>query len=705
MLILGEFKHIQENGLHLLFEISDHRDVRFLHFSKYAPNDIDLWEEKQKRTFRLVEVHFSGENQNDHHDRKHTGTMPGNRLELVDWIDTYTDFGRKLEIVQKDPITNVHVVSHIQFYHHNSIIRSWTEIENKGDVTVGVEYVSSFALTGIDKEGDESRNNKIQLHVPHNTWFGESQWRSYSLDELGLDYVNDFSMKRLNFNSLGTWSTSQFAPVGIFENKEVEKCLFWQLEHNGSWHWEISDISNLLYLQISGPTEQEHHWWKKIHPGQTFTSIPVAVGISENFHQAIECLTNYRRTIRRPSSDNETLPVIFNDYMNCLFGDPTTEKEIPLIDAAAEAGCEYYCVDSGWYDDGDWWDGVGEWLPSKKRFPNGINQVLDYIVQKGMVPGLWLELEVMGINCHLASKLPDDWFFCRHGKRVIDHSRYQLDYRNPDVIKFADYVIKRLVEEYGVGYIKMDYNINAGIGTEINADSFGDGLLEHNRAYLNWIDHVFEMYPNLVIENCGSGGMRMDYALLSRHSIQSISDQTDYVKNAVIAAAAPSLVTPEQGAIWSYPLTSGDKEEVIFNMINSLLMRIHQSGHLADLTPDRFSLVQEGIEYYKTIRKDIPNSIPFWPLGIPRFTDDWISKGLIAEDRMYIAVWRMGGDNDTCDLRIPNLNGQQVKIIVGYPKKDSLVSWNWIKADNTLRVKIPTEKCARLLEIKIKQKT
>ena len=53
--------------------------------------------------------------------------------------------------------------------------------------------------------------------------------------------------------------------------------------------------------------------------------------------------------IRRPNKDDENLPVIFNDYMNCLFGDPTTEKELPLIDAAAECGCEYYVIDAGWY--------------------------------------------------------------------------------------------------------------------------------------------------------------------------------------------------------------------------------------------------------------------------------------------------------------------------------------------------------------------
>ena len=119
--------------------------------------------------------------------------------------------------------------------------------------------------------------------------------------------------------------------------------------------------------------------------------------------------------------------------MNCLFGDPTTEKELPLIDKAAEAGCEYYCVDCGWYADGPWWDYVGEWLPSKERFPNGLEEVMDYIRGKGMIPGVWLEIEVMGLKCPKADRVPDDWYFIRHGKKVSDRSRYQLDFRNPAV--------------------------------------------------------------------------------------------------------------------------------------------------------------------------------------------------------------------------------------------------------------------------------
>mgnify|MGYP000417587973 CR=1 FL=1 len=45
-------------------------------------------------------------------------------------------------------------------------------------------------------------------------------------------------------------------------------------------------------------------------------------------------------------------------------------------------------------------------------------------------------------------------FSCVMEKRVYDRSRYQLDYRNPEVRAYADSVIDRLIKEYGVGYIK-----------------------------------------------------------------------------------------------------------------------------------------------------------------------------------------------------------------------------------------------------------
>jgi hypothetical protein len=103
----------------------------------------------------------------------------------------------------------------------------------------------------------------------------------------------------------------------------------------------------------------------------------------------------------------------------------------------------------------------------------------------------------------------------------------------------------------------MDYNVDSLQGTEINADSFGQGLLEHNRAHLAWLEGILNRYPELVIENCGSGGGRMDYAMLSRLQLQSMTDQENYLKLPGILVGASAAVLPEQLAIWSYPLAQG----------------------------------------------------------------------------------------------------------------------------------------------------
>jgi len=566
---------VAENGLHLVLEITDEQDVRLLHFGALPFKSGDISAD-HKPGFRLMELQLSGEDRAEYHGRTHRASYPGLRMVYTGYSDTVNNLGRKLEIVLADPLTGLSAIQHFQFYKGIAVIRSWSQLINKGENEVSVEYISSFALTGVDKEGAGNRNDKIEVSLAHSGWQSELQWRTYSLPELGMSHLADRGSKRIACSNTGSWSAAELIPMAVLHNKASGSSLFWQIEHNGSWHWEMTDQYDQLTLLVSGPTEHDNHWWKKLQPGEEFISVPVAVGVvSGGFEQAIAELTAYRRTIRRPNEDNELLRVIFNDYMNCLWGAPTTEKLLPLIDAAAEVGCEYFCIDAGWYAPGEWWDGVGQWEPSLERFPEGIKYVLDYIRGKGLIPGLWLELEVMGINSPKLAETDDSWFFMRHGKRVKDRSRYQLDYRNPRVVEHADGVIRRLVEEYGVGYIKMDYNINAGIGTETGADSFGDGLLEHNRAYLAWLDRIFIRYPQLVIENCSSGGMRMDYAMLSRHSIQSTSDQEDYVRYASIAAASPAALTPEQSAVWSYPLSEGDDEEVIFNMINALLLRVH----------------------------------------------------------------------------------------------------------------------------------
>lgn len=694
---------IQENGINMVWKVADTGCVRLLHFSALPFDESTIADEYEEQGFKLLELEAAGYDRPDErHGTKYIVTAPGYRMQYADHKDYRNETGRKLEITTQDQESGLQAVNHFQFFDGIAVVRCWCEVSNMGKETQTIQYVSTFNLNGVEKEGILSRDEKIRIGVVHNSWQRELLLQEYTLPEVGLQNsqinIPIRSSKAFELTNTGNWSTKHYLPMGYISNTETDSMLFWQIEHNGSWHSEISDLTNHLYLQISGPTDIHSHWHKELKPGESFTTVPAGVGVvTGDLGAMAKELTSYRRAIRRKNKDNEKLAVIFNDYMNCLWADPTTEKEFPLIDAAAKAGCEYFCIDAGWYADGFWWDEVGEWLPSDKRFPGGIKEVIDYIRSKGMIPGLWLELEVMGIKCPMVEKMPENAFFHRFGKRVYDRSRYQLDFRQPEVIAHANSVIDRLVNEYGVGYIKMDYNIEPGVGTEVDAESAGEGLLEHERAYLAWLDSIFKKYPDLIIENCSSGGLRMDYAMLSRYSIQSTSDQEDYRYYATISANAPLGVAMEQAAVWSYPKSGADEEETIFNMVNALLLRVHQSGHLAEITDVQKELVKEALDYYKTIRDDIKTAYPYWPLGTSHYDDNWSALALNAGSKQYLSVWRRGG-SDTQIIPLPQLKGRNVKVRCAYPQNRP-VSFQWNEEAGTLSVKLETAPCARTFEI------
>lgn len=234
-------------------------------------------------------------------------------------------------------------------------------------------------------------------------------------------------------------------------------------------------------------------------------------------------------------------------------------------------------------------------------------------------------------------------------------------------------------------------------------------MLEHERCYLQWLDSLWEKYPDLIIENCSSGGLRMDYAMLSRCSIQSTSDQDDFIKYSVIAANAPTGVTPEQAAVWTYPMNHEAaiseedlKEETIFNMVNAMLLRIHQSGHLAELDEERKRLVKEGIRVYKSIRGDIPHMTPFWPLGLADYGDVWASMGLVSQEKKkaYLAVWKRKEGPEQVELPIKNqfTRGKNVKVRCIYPAEEN-ITYSYDAEMGVLRISTKREQAARLFQL------
>ena len=198
--------------------------------------------------------------------------------------------------------------------------------------------------------------------------------------------------------------------------------------------------------------------------------------------------------------------------------------------------------------------------------------------------------------------------------------------------------------------------------------------------------------------------------MLSRCSIQSTSDQENYLQYAVIAANAPTGVTPEQAAVWAYPMNHEEsispdalREEVIFNMVSAMLLRIHQSGHLAKLDEERKALVKQALSVYKTIRPDIRVSRPFWPLGLAGYSDEIVSLGLFVEGKAYLAVWKRSGAAESVTLPISDavrtaLDSEKIALSCIYPGPETAEA-SYDPLEKAVKVALPKPVMARLFEL------
>ncbi|KAH1472606.1 hypothetical protein KXV89_002045 [Aspergillus fumigatus] len=662
----------------------------------------------------LVEVRLAGEGtERDKSSKSLVGSYVGSRLryqshEIEKGADTQT-----LHVRLQDGSSGALVTSHLTVYEGFPVLRATASIQNGGDKDFVVTQLTSLVLGGLST-GSERWWHEYRLSVPNNSWFREAQWVEHDLPSLGVDDCGVYgrpdehwgSLTHYSVSNRGTFSTEGHLPMGLLKHVSGKDTWLWQVENNGSWRWEIGDWKDSIYLAAGGPVETEHDWRERLSPGQKFTTVPVALcHVQDDYEAAFAAMTRYRRQIRRKHRDHDRLPIIFNDYMNCLMGDPTEEKILALVDPVVNAGAGYFVIDAGWYaDDSGWWDDVGLWEPSSKRFPSGFKALLSQIRNKGLIPGLWIEPEVIGVRSAVAKQLPNEAFFQRDGHRIVEKNRYQLDYRHPAVREHMSAVIHRLVTEYGVGYFKFDYNIDVTQGTDINCSSPGSGQLGHNRAYLQWVDELHDRYHDLVIENCSSGAQRMDYAMLAVHALQSSSDQQDPERYPAIASALPTAVTPEQGAIWAYPQPAWDGELNAMTVVNSLLGRVHLSGRLDLLRPEQIDLIKEGMDVYRAIRADLPTATAFWPLGLPQWHDDWFSLGMDVtkpegngRQCYYLSIWRRGGP-ESIDLPVKALCGRAVSTEILYPTSLPAKAV-WLSNKGLLEVTIPSAMGARLIKL------
>lgn len=594
-----------------------------------------------------------------------TYSAVGTRLRHFSHSATSLPDEERLDVVQRDEETGLVVTTTFVASPDVAAARVRTRVINTGSAPVVLEAVATFAIGAIVSDDDDTHD--VLLHsgsgeqLAENRWSVKSLWSQEGLGDYNPEFSNQPGRGYVAANSASTWTTARSLPTGVLENPRSGRSIAWQIEHNGPWRWEVDNGrvgEDSLSLVVLGPTDLHHQWSERLEPGQEFETVPASFAVSSaGATGAIAELTGHRRWLRRFRTADAGSALVYNDFMNTLTGDPTTERLLPLIEAAGRAGAEYFCIDAGWYDDtdeGDWWPSVGEWAPAPRRFPDGgLERVVAAIRQAGMRPGIWVEPEVIGVLSPVVGRLPDDAFLQRHGVRVREHDRYFLDLRHAVAQRHLDETFDRLIGDFGIEFFKLDYNVMPGSGTDRDAFSTGAGLLAHNRAHLAWFAHLQARHPQVLFENCSSGAMRSDFGMLELFDFQSTSDQTDFRLYPAIAAGAPMQMLPEQSGNWAYVQPEMTDEEIVFTLVTGLSGRLYLSGFLSRMTPDQLAIVHEAVGLFKETRDEIARSTPEWPAGYAQWDAATMAVLLKAPDRNLLFVWHRSDDSVApLDLRL-----------------------------------------------------
>lgn len=660
---------------------------------------------------RIAEVQVLGYDKDSHLGVKSAYTSEFWALKY----HSHTQEGNVLSIVQRSNV--VEVTSVFTKYDDCNAVRVHTEVKNISNEPIVLEEVSAFTCYGF-ASNDPAYANSLYFTRFQQSHHVECQPARHSFADLGMRFSNKESQRRIAFANVGTWSTKEELPQGIIEDEANGAVMMFQIESNHSWYYEISDKRGAYYAWLGTANVHFTGWSKRLQIGETYSTVSVAVAFGKTVGETLCEMTKYRRRIAGKCVADETLPSIFNEYMHLSWDSPSAATTAVYAPVVADMGVEYYVIDCGWHDEEDGniiYPYVGKWMQSNKRFPQGVRATTDFIRSLGMKAGLWIEPEIIGKKCaEMLDFYDDDCFLQRHGKRLCTMGRMFLDYRNPKVVAYMSETIRRMVEDYGADYIKMDYNEDAGIGTDYQALTAGEGLESATRAYLAWIDGLRARFPNVLFETCSSGGMRMDYETLSHFSIVSTSDQIHYQKYPYIAGNILAAVTPEQAAVWSYPVDSGfddpsfgfeataewvDKnipdEQVVMNMINSFLGRMHLASHLELLSKEKQSLVKEGVAYYNAIREAKKSGLPYFPCGFTRFGETFVASGFTANETLYLAVWNLGGER-TQTIALDGIAPVSAKI--AYPQNRPL---SYALTGKQLTIQFTEDYQARMFEIKL----
>ncbi len=239
-------------------------------------------------------------------------------------------------------------------------------------------------------------------------------------------------------------------------------------------------------------------------------------------------------------------------------------------------------------------------------FPEGLKAAADMIRAHGMKPGLWFEPETCAAESELFRR--EELLLKRFGTVIDTDNRRFLDLRKEEAHAYLEERVIGLLKRCGFAYIKVDYNDCIGVGCD-DPDSPGEGLRRNMQGTLRFFRRMREAIPDLVIENCSSGGHRLEPSLMAVSDMASFSDAHECAEIPVIAAALHRVILPAQSQIWAVLQAKDSIRRINYSMINTFLGVMCISGDVTHLSEQQWAKAEEGMDFYRQVRHIIRDGV------------------------------------------------------------------------------------------------
>lgn len=574
----------------------------------------------------------------------------GRTMRLAPSVDCFAL--RNQNAAQDGPITSVlttlespeglRLEHHLSWQEGDQAVQVATRFVNASSQPVTLEMLTSFSLGGITPFSADDAAEQLQVHRFRSGWAAEGRLDTQSLEQLHLErsatVAGAYSER---FGQIGSLPVRGWFPFVAVEDTAAGVTWGAQLAWAGSWQMEVFRKDDQVCLSGGLADREFGHWTKTLAPGEAldtpFATLSCVQGGLDDLcdrltavqHHAVDCC---------PAGEQD-LPIVFNEWCT-TWGNPTHARLEALAFCLQDSQVKYLVIDAGWYCGGvDSASGAhGDWLVRQEAFPKGLRATADRIRQHGLIPGLWFEAETCADGS--ASFLMTDHLLKRDGVPITVGARRFWDLTDPFAVAHLSKRMIDVIADCGIGYLKIDYNETIGLGCD-GAESLGEGLRQQTLGLYRLLGRIRERLPDLVIENCASGGHRLEPSLLGQTAMSSFSDAHEAAEIPIIAASLHRLLLPRQSQVWAVLRASDSERRLVYSLAATFLGRMCLSGDLDRLSAAQNATVLAAERLYR-------QSVPVIKRGHSRHTEQrgqswrhprgWQAVTRVSEDKTLALV-------------------------------------------------------------------